>query len=444
RRIAHPGVAVVPVALAADVLRQARGRRGDDRAGGPVGEQLERERRAVHHLPPAALVDRVREPAPPEPHGALERLGRGALADRLQLLPARVRLQEEGGAGPVGQVELGGDVVAVALERHVRRQSQRERGGVEDGPALVELHLVRLAGGVEARPALEPEAHLAAHRHHLAHQPAGVARVAVDRHEVVHLADAVGGHEAGDEDVRVGEVELAHGVAAVHRRDPPEAALVGVEDRREHAGRIEPRAAEPVDGAVSADERDAVQVADHAVLGDGQVGAHRAGGVLQDGPDAHKPGLYSAGRRAALLCPCDERGGVVQLVRTPACHAAGRQSRTPRGWWLVTEVVFIGLSIIVLVSASRSRQYFYSFGVLAVNFGVLKVLGAPRPLEPWRRPISGREHTFNKCVLPAATGLSALGWIATGSFGWVPLGFSLGALLTVGHRWIRNSGTTGL
>ena len=110
----------------------------------------------------------------------------------------------------------------------------------------------------------------------------------------------------------------------------------------------------------------------------------------------------------------------------------------------MTEVVFIGLSIIVLVSASRSRQYFYSFGVLAVNFGVLKVLGAPRPLEPWRRPISRREHTFNKSVLPAATGPSALGWIATGSFGWVPLGVSLGALLTVGHRWIRNSGTTGL
>jgi hypothetical protein len=40
--------------------------------------------------------------------------------------------------------------------------------------------------------------------------------------------------------------------------------------------------------------------------------------------------------------------------------------------------------------------------------------------------------------------LSALGWIATGSFGWVPLGVSPGALLTVGHRWIRNSGTTGL
>ncbi len=298
RGVAHPRVAVVPVALAADVLRQAGGRGGDDCAGGPVGEQLERERRAVHHLPPAALVDRVREPSPPETDRALERLGRRPLRDRAQLLPARVRLEDEGRAGAVCEIELGGDVVAVALERHVRGQRERERGRVEHRPALVELELVRLARVVEAGPALEPEAHLAAHRHHLAHQPAGVARIAVDGHEVVHLADAVRRQEAGDEDVRVGEVELPHRVAPVHGRDPVVAALLGVEDRREDAGRVEPRAAEPVDGAVGADERDAVQVADHAVLGDGQVGAHRAGGGLQDGPDAHKPGLYSAGRRA--------------------------------------------------------------------------------------------------------------------------------------------------
>src|SRR5205085_4871736 len=39
-RVADPRVAVVPVALAADAVRQRGGRRGDDRAGRAEGEAL--------------------------------------------------------------------------------------------------------------------------------------------------------------------------------------------------------------------------------------------------------------------------------------------------------------------------------------------------------------------------------------------------------------------
>jgi hypothetical protein len=53
--------------------------------------------------------------------------------------------------------------------------------------------------------------------------------------------------------------------------DPEQAPVVGVEDRREDARRVEARAAIPVDRRVGADERDRVQVTDQAVLGDGQV-----------------------------------------------------------------------------------------------------------------------------------------------------------------------------
>ena len=61
--VAHPRVAVVPVACAAELLRQAGGGGGHDRAGGRVGEQLERERRAMHHLAPAPAVARAAQPA---------------------------------------------------------------------------------------------------------------------------------------------------------------------------------------------------------------------------------------------------------------------------------------------------------------------------------------------------------------------------------------------
>jgi hypothetical protein len=57
--IAHPRVAVVPVARAAELLGQAGGRGGHDRAGRRVGQQLERKRGAMHHLAPAPAVARA-------------------------------------------------------------------------------------------------------------------------------------------------------------------------------------------------------------------------------------------------------------------------------------------------------------------------------------------------------------------------------------------------
>ena len=58
-RVADPGVAVVPVALAADGLGQRRGGRRDDRAGRPVGESLEHPRAEAHEILVRALVDVV-------------------------------------------------------------------------------------------------------------------------------------------------------------------------------------------------------------------------------------------------------------------------------------------------------------------------------------------------------------------------------------------------
>ena len=68
--VADPGVAVVPVALAARGLGQRGGQRGDRRPGRHVGEALDRQRGALDRLPPA-VVDhsRPRQPFAPEPRG---------------------------------------------------------------------------------------------------------------------------------------------------------------------------------------------------------------------------------------------------------------------------------------------------------------------------------------------------------------------------------------
>ena len=66
RRVAHPGVAVVPVALPARRLRQRRRQRGDRRAGRHVGQALDRECRALDRVP----VAMVGNPSTAEPRRA--------------------------------------------------------------------------------------------------------------------------------------------------------------------------------------------------------------------------------------------------------------------------------------------------------------------------------------------------------------------------------------
>ena len=65
--VPDPGVAVVPVALAAGLLGQAGGRRRHRRPGRVIGHQLQRHGRTGDHLPPPAGVGRPVQPAAPEP-----------------------------------------------------------------------------------------------------------------------------------------------------------------------------------------------------------------------------------------------------------------------------------------------------------------------------------------------------------------------------------------
>src|SRR5581483_6971247 len=69
-------------------------------------------------------------------------------------------------------------------------------------------------------------------------------------------------------------VLLVSQLAGCGRGDPEAPALVGVEERPEHAGRVEARQAQPIDRPVQADQGGAVHVADDAVVLDRFV-AHR-------------------------------------------------------------------------------------------------------------------------------------------------------------------------
>src|SRR5262249_38680630 len=73
-RIPDPGVAVIPVALAANALRQAACGRRDNRAGRLVGQQLQREGGTVHHFSPAASISGLADPSLPKFDGSAEQI----------------------------------------------------------------------------------------------------------------------------------------------------------------------------------------------------------------------------------------------------------------------------------------------------------------------------------------------------------------------------------
>ncbi len=69
RRVSHPRVAVVPVALAARRLGERCRQRRDGRPGRHVGQPLDRERRPLHRVAPAMVGDAgSAEPRSPEAH----------------------------------------------------------------------------------------------------------------------------------------------------------------------------------------------------------------------------------------------------------------------------------------------------------------------------------------------------------------------------------------
>ena len=131
--VTHPRVAVVPVTFAAELLRQAGGGSGDDRAGRRIGEQLERERRTMDRLAPSPAVARATQPAPPEGHRCVELGGDVGVGVRHRHLARLDAIEHEGSCLPCPELDARADVAAVDdLERTARRQAELELGRAEE------------------------------------------------------------------------------------------------------------------------------------------------------------------------------------------------------------------------------------------------------------------------------------------------------------------------
>ena len=192
RGVPEPHEAVVPVPHAADGLGQRGGGRGDDRPGLRVGQQLERQRRALDHAAERPAVAHARRPARPERGGDVE-LARALVAvDRVDVVvvvaedhPALLALLQREAGG-------GGGLLDDPLER-LGAGEREDLIGAVGGEQAVPQQLE--PGG--AGPVLE-----AGHEDHLHRHPAaGAADLAVDlRMGAGRAAVLVHRHEVGQDD----------------------------------------------------------------------------------------------------------------------------------------------------------------------------------------------------------------------------------------------------
>ncbi len=218
--VAHPGVAVVPVALAARRLGQ---RGGEGRHRGPgrhVGHALDRQGRALDRVP-EAVVGHARPPQPgaPEAHGGRDpALGVGHVPRRRQ--PA---LPGQGAVGALAgpQHVPRPDGAPLDAEGEVRAQADRLARPAGVGRVAVALDqrpLGRRASVVEDRLADEVDLDLALEALDGAHQQVlGVVvgrRAGVGRDEVLRVAGAHRQRVAHDHPPRGGLPGRDHHVGA--------------------------------------------------------------------------------------------------------------------------------------------------------------------------------------------------------------------------------------
>ena len=186
RRVAQPAEAVVPVAHAADELRQRRRRRSDDSAGGRERQRLEDEQRLVDLVVVVAEVRADARPVQPVLLRVAERLLRVDL--RGQVAMRREPGQHEGDPLALTEVELRHRRHVLAADRNRSAEAQSVGAGDRDTGIVDASHPRDDVSEVVADDELRSHRHFAVQSFDDAHD---VGRLAARRHEVDH-ADGSG------------------------------------------------------------------------------------------------------------------------------------------------------------------------------------------------------------------------------------------------------------
>ena len=279
RGIAQPGVAVVPVAGAADALGQRGRGGGDDRAGRLVLQALQRERRALDDLGAGRREVQPGAPLAPVGDGAVQGVREVRRAGAVEGQREAVDVALDDRPPLAGALHAVGDD-RVAVGELADEPAEPALPG--DGAVLAvvgawvadDLDLDGAADALEA----------AAHR--------------LARADVQPVGQADGARRRGErrlDDVGLRQVAALDGDVA-DRPDAPGAAALRVQQRGEDRRAVEARPAEPVDRPVGRDECRRSAVGEEGVVADRGV----AGGVARGSQIA-----WNRGRERRAKHPMD-------------------------------------------------------------------------------------------------------------------------------------------
>ena len=284
RRVADPGVAVVPVALAPGCLRQGRGGRREHGAAGCVAEALQGQRAPLQVGAPRMVgEDALLQPAPPVVLRLVHDVVRSLRVGRRCAVAPGERAERPLAAA---QVDMPEGPRAHQVKPHARRQPKfgagRRRG--RDGAVVVVgvRPPLALAPVVEGRKAVQDHLDVALDAIHgpqqalppdeLAGRAAkplrtGAALPPVEHEAVLDDEPPVRGLPGGLQHERAGHVAaLARHDALV--RAQAKRAGAAVEHRAENAGRIRPGQAEPLHGPRRRDQGAGLAVRQERVVRD--------------------------------------------------------------------------------------------------------------------------------------------------------------------------------
>ncbi len=230
RRVAQPAKAIVPIPLAAQSLRQRRGRRRDNTAGRKMGQRFERDQRTAKRVGPLPRRLCLARPAAPEGFGLGQGLDR---IDRFRRRQVRGAIsQDERNDLSRRHRKFARDRAVVGVQRRRRSQHGAIRTGHRAPAAVVKTRDPR-----EKRAVIEPQDELGPQRE-LSTLPANQAHdvrgLAARRHEVDHGRRAVGALDDGFQDQRAIPVTTRTAGADIGRRQQP-ASMVRRADQRSKA-----------------------------------------------------------------------------------------------------------------------------------------------------------------------------------------------------------------
>ena len=241
--VAQPAEAIVPIAAAAELLRQRRGGRRDDAAGRRIGQRLQRDERAHHQIAALAVIGATAAPFRPEILGVLQ--GAFGIDRRRHGQMRRTVGQHERHAVAGANFEFGdrGQVFAVRCDRGAQHCHVRP-GDAEQRSVVLTPHPGNVGAEAEPHHQLHPQLHDALVA---AHNADHVGSRATRRHEVDQRDGAVSGLEGRLQDQRIAAISSRAPGHLGYRRDTPMAMLSIAEQRAEAGIGIEGRPTQPVD-----------------------------------------------------------------------------------------------------------------------------------------------------------------------------------------------------